>query len=431
MEPWQSWTVVGVAGAGMYWYYTRQQTNKRHTGRNALSAEQAQSSRRRVDRNVPASSPSSGTDQAQKRKGAKKGSNGTTKNSNVDTVNEITRPVDAENGDVEEIDNKEFARQLAGAKAGTSLVSPAKIDKPKKTQRLGKAGKIPRTDMSSAPADKAMSATSSTTGIDADDDLSQPDSPSLPPQSSLNQGGVSDMLEAPTRGPSVLRVTESMEPQRSNQPKPSKSSQPQETKKQRQRKQKNEAQKLEREQAEKERRVLLEKQLRTAREAEGRPAKNGVPVSKPPTISAWANPTKDSSAIKPTSNVTLNDNGALLDTFEDNALQEVSQSSGHRTNGTSTAKNGAWDHELPSEEEQIRILTELEDDGGWQTVEKPKKREKSTNNPNDESLTTKRNIHPKAEKDDDDSTKEDGYKNGRYIPYAETGHPEDSDWRVA
>ena len=452
MEPWQSWTIVGVAGAGIYWYYTKQQTNKRQAGRNTPQVEQAQASRRRNDGKIKrnkdksfsslepsttdvaevasTSLPSSGTEQIQKSKGMKKEPRGASQISTASSVNEPTRSIDAENVEDGEIDNKEFARQLSGMKTGTPLIKPAQSSQSRKTQKLGQANGISKNNISLGPADKAMSAASSSTGVDADDDLSPSDSPSLPAQTSSGQGDVSDMLASPIRGPSVLKVTEPLQQQRPSQPKASKSVQSLETKKQRQRQQKKEAQKLEREQAEKERRVLLEKQLCTAREAEGRPAKNGVPISKPPASNAWASSTKKLGAAESTSNAILNDNGSLLDTLEDNVQPEAPTSSSSRMNGTSTAASGVWDRDLPSEEEQMRILAEENDDGGWQTVEKPRKREKTGSTIIDEKAAPKGKTSVKEGRSDGDPVVKE-YNAGKYTPYAETGHPDDSDWPVA
>ena len=107
-----------------------------------------------------------------------------------------------------------------------------------------------------------------------------------------------------------------------------------------------------------------------------------------------------------------------------------------------------WEQDMPSEEEQMRMLTELNGDG-WQTVEKPRKREKSSTAGAEEILSAKGTNHSKVENDDSrlgkDNGKENikkdekpisrvderGYRDGKYVPYAETGHPLDSDWPVA
>lgn len=263
---------------------------------------------------------------------------------------------------------------------------------------------------------KHLSGTSSTTGADGDDDLSSTNSPAFGATDSFtNHGEVSDMLEAPAPGPSVLRLTESTQPQRVAKPRQDKAVQEQESKKQRQRKAKNEARKEELRQAEQERRVLLEKQLRTAREAEGRPAKNGVPVSKPPARNAWSasgDAGSGQSSLQAPS-LAAGSNTPLLDTFDDTPKQVAEAETGQKAeakelshtadtslysfssprnddlddvstldsvktqkpgaNGTSHVNPNTWDRNLPSEEEQMRRLSELQSDGGWKEV---KKREK-------------------------------------------------------
>ena len=473
MEPWQSWAIVGVAGVGAYLYYTRQKTNSHLMSRILPANVQPQAAGRRPDakgkRNKGKSSNtsdqagsdaadattaplnSSGNEKVKKRKGEKKPSSGSTKRvavDVVDAVNDIAAPNIDEGGD-DNIDNVEFARQLSGVKAGTSLSAPVKSSQSNRTKKIGQANNISTSQSDTLPVYKDPSAPSSTTGADGDDDLSSTNSPPLGPAStSVGKGGVADMLESPTPGPSILRLTEPSQPPRSSQPKTTKLIQAEETKKQRQNRQKNEGKKLERQEAEKERRVLLEKQLRTAREAEGRPAKNGVPVSKPPTTNRWAPPSINSDSAPSTLEAPGNSSGAsLLDTFEESSRPAASESRAMNLNGNSATEKKPWEQDMPSEEEQMRMLTELNGDG-WQTVEKPKKREKSSTVGTDEILSAKGTNHSKAEHDSfksgkdngQENTKEDdkpvsrvderGYRDGKYVPYAETGHPLDSDWPV-
>ena len=122
-----------------------------------------------------------------------------------------------------------------------------------------------------------------------------------------------------------------------------------------------------REEDEKVRRVLLEKQLRTAREAEGRPAKNGLAQAKAPVDSAWTIP-KTPSDGKTTVAKPAVTPVALLDTFQ----------SDHSNNGVHVKDSTNWERDLPSEEEQMRMINESTD-VGWSTVAKGKKGKKTGN----------------------------------------------------
>ena len=411
MEPWQSWAIVGAAGAGAYWYYARSKNNNRTRGRTSSLLSQAQrktsemreesSKRRKKGKNTASSDrrtsdaadgssqsvPTSGNEKTKKRKGVKKQPSqlGQTLPTNVDKKPAVD--VEPEGPEDDGMDNKEFAKQLSSLRAGTSLAKPTGAPETKKTKKQGKRNEAllaPSNDKIAEPATGSsheMSTTSSTTGADADDDLSPATSPAFgPTESAKNAGDVSDMLEAPTRGPSVLRLTQPTQPQPERQPKQKKSEPEPETKKQRQNRQKNEVKKAAREEAEKERRVLLEKQRRTAREAEGRAAKNGLGTSKPPTTSAWDKPTEGNTAsTKPTAaNITSSGPLPLLDTFDETA-QPVGTVTKTEANGT-TAAQKAWDRDMPSEEEQMKMLNELDDDG-WNTVQKGGKAKRKTTAP--------------------------------------------------
>ena len=400
MEPWQSWTVVAVAGVGVYWYYARQKNNRRRNGRPAVITEPLQSFRRKVENKnkrgkdsavgnsnqttsdavevASVNMSSSGGEQLKNRKGGKKKQPGELSKSSAVEVTTLDKPsIDSGSGG-DDVDNKEFARQLASVKAGTPLHSTAKAAKPVKTKKQSQLnGSMHMAPDSTSSLSKDMSGTSSNTGAEADDDLSLPNSPDFgaTPRDDI---GVSDMLEAPAPGPSVLRLTESTQPQRSSAPKQSKAAQMEETKKQRQRKAKNEARKAELAQQEKERRVLLEKQLRTAREAEGRPAKNGVPVSASPASNAWSKSANGTAAGNTNSVAQVKEigssNGPLLDTFEQTSkvlpngnLQNIGlKHDAQQLEGHPKLSDQNW----PSEEEQMRMLDE---ESSWQTVNAKKR----------------------------------------------------------
>ena len=433
LGPYVSWAVIGVAGAGAYWYYTSQQKNKRgRVARAASVTETATGSRKKggdkskrkkdnssatpdhtvsdVGDVTSTSIPSSGNGQIKQRRGGKKESNVQAKSPAVDVLNGGTSShVDKD----EEVDDKEFAKQFSSVKTGTSLTKSTNAEQKTRSKKQKNAnGFLNAGQDATSNGVKAMSGNSSTTGADGDDDLSPLNSPPFTAiKGSSAQSDVADMLEAPAPGPSVLRLTEPTQPQHASKPKQNKPAQEPENKKQRQRRAKNEARKAERESAEKERRVLLEKQLRTAREAEGRPAKNGVAVSKPPAANAWSIPNKETSETSSHQNTASNISGPLLDTLDENENKSSSTSSlPVQKSGTSAVlqlpqtpnvnpppdnikntsitksdvtktspANGnshtrSWDKDLPSEEEQLRLLSELDSDNGWKEV---KKRDKS------------------------------------------------------
>jgi hypothetical protein len=265
----------------------------------------------------------------------------------------------------EEREDDSWAHALAERKNGTKLTSTKNADSRKvKSVKQNKAN---------AKSADSASGPSSTTGGEADDDLSPAMSPSLPAiesQAFPSSNDVSDMLEAPSAGPSVLSIKAPAQPAYTKPKQTPRPAQKEETKKDRQNRLKREAQKLETQEREKERKALEEKQRRTAREARGEPAKNGLASAKPPSSSAWANG-NGAATPKPAFN------GNLLDTTL--APQSQSVSNNGTTNGNGTHGNKWWagDH-LPSEEEQERILKE-NDDSAWTSVVDKKKKKKTVN----------------------------------------------------
>ena len=314
-----------------------------------------------------------------KRKGGKKAGSQPAQSSAVDVSPAPVPPLDSDDALSHDIDNAEFARQLSGLKAGTLLNKPSTVSEMRKAKKPGKREEAPpvlvnglnhAVDGPQNP--NGVSTPSSTTGADADDDLSPAVSPEFGATQTPTSGGdISDMLEVPKQGPSVLRLTEPAELQGARQPRPPKPVIEQETKRQRQNKRKNEERKMAREEEEKERRIRLEQQLRTAREAEGRPAKNGLGSSQAPVAQAWDKP--DGEGASKYLSLTAN-NDTLLDTLEQTP-NVVKNLQGDGGNGSSA--DPEWKSELPSEEEQIRLLTELEGNG-WNTVKKNGRTKKKT-----------------------------------------------------
>ncbi|KAH7330127.1 hypothetical protein BKA65DRAFT_51767 [Rhexocercosporidium sp. MPI-PUGE-AT-0058] len=208
----------------------------------------------------------------------------------------------------EKKDDLEFARQLSNAKKGV-------VDAPK-SQASSRQKSVKQTRAQEKPAVEAtenVTAPSSATGGDADDDQSPINSPELSATTATN-GDVSDMLEKPASGPSVLRVTAPTNPAPAKKAK-QQSFEVQETKKQKQNRKKAEEAKAIREAEEKDRKVKLEAHRRSVREAEGRAAKDGSAfmASQAPSSSAWT----AAPAVQATNDTTpASKKVELLDTYE-------------------------------------------------------------------------------------------------------------------
>ncbi|KAM5381088.1 hypothetical protein ACJZ2D_003203 [Fusarium nematophilum] len=267
----------------------------------------------------------------------------------------------------DEVDNREFARQLAKAKEGTKFA--AKADGGKQREKSVKQSQANK--MAGATEEKE-SAPSSTTGADADDDRSPITSPEVGPSIAV-AGDVSDMLEAGPSGPRILRLTDT-EPKKQNK-KAAKAATPVETKKQRQNRKKAEAAKVAREEAEKERKVLEEKQRRAARIAEGRAAKDGSQfMAAQNTKSSWNQgaPKASEATRAPQTN-----GFQPLDTYEQPPAS-VSQPA-----AASKSADDTWIESLPSEEEQIEMLKDNDDE--WSTVKTKSSKKAGKNAPSVES----------------------------------------------
>ncbi len=396
------WTVVGLAAAGAAYYYSLSGKGKKGKGRiqaAALEQSQRRGSEAKTEPKdmrkkkgkakgkasdqsdqattdvAEASSASMQTSPSERVKKCKEGkqqqqSSKLAQSSAVETDKNRDVGSNGEREEDEGMSNAEFAKQLSGLKTGTSLKKPTSTNETVRTRKQGKrneelspqATNGTATKLSGAVGAQDLSTASSTTGADADDDLSLPVSPEFGASETTAPSGadVSDMLEAPKRGPSVLRLTEPSNSQPSRQPKPQKVAAMPETKKQRQHRQKNEKKKALREEAEQERRAAFEKQKRVVREAEGRPAMNGVGSTKKPQ-SSKPSPWSKSSAISPPE-IRHFDAASLLDTLEE-ARAEMSQDS-------KSVEGTAWEREWPSEEEQMRRISELGSDNAWSTVTK-------------------------------------------------------------
>lgn len=260
--------------------------------------------------------------------------------------------------DDDEANNREFARQLASVKQGTKFTAKSKDDVRQKSVKQSRAEEAPKkAAAAAAPEEPKVSAPSSTAGVDADDDQSSAASPVV---SAVNAAGdVSDMLEKPAPGPSVLRLTDTEEKNK-NKPHTAKAAAPVETKKQRQNRKKAEAAKAAREEAEADRKVRLEAQRKTVRLAEGRAAQDGSGF-----MAAKAQGNAWTGSNKPNGD----SNGHLpvqpLDTFDAEKPAETPAPPAAKPQKKTAASGETWIEALPSEEEQIQMLREEE---SWSTV---------------------------------------------------------------
>lgn len=381
MNPYLSWAILLVVAGGLGWYYTNGSAPKTKTA-----------VRTAVEKTEAAVAPP----KKQKARKPKPSEPAATK-PEVKTV--VSAPTTEDEQPDEDVDRKEMARRLAAMKNGTPLsVTPStKSQKKKQKKAAAQLG--------------GDSHTSSTTGAEADDDLSPAVSPQV--NAASMTGYVSDMLEAPTPGASVLRVTGNVQ----SEPKKQKAQtfKQVETKKQRQQRLKNEARKEQVQEAENERRKLLEKQLHTARESERREAAR----SQAPTSNAWqtkAAPKANGASQPPAAAPVAATPVQLLDTFGPSQTTPVQKK---------------WDQNLPSEEEQMRILDASKADEDWTTV--PSKKTKKKGGKADESVSEASASESQPAPLAPVAASEPRVTvTPTYIPdilrSREKGHPLDSDW---
>lgn len=395
MNPYLSWAILLVVAGGLGWYYngpTAKTPVKPAVIESPESAVSAKKPKRKTARKEK--SPEPAPIKAEERK---------------QPAVEKSVPQDADQND-EEIDNKEMAERFAAVKSGTVPAGGSKSQKKKKNKKATSAGQL------ESP---------STTGAEADDDLSSTGSPVVNPTVPA-AGYVSDMLEEPAPGASVLRVTGSVENQQPKKQKPQSFKQV-ETKKQRQQRMKNEARKEQVQAAEGERRKLLEKQLHTARESERREAAQTKPAAS--TTNAW----------QPAQNVASAANGASTATPAPAAKVELLDTFDRDSSSAKPAVNGSsnkWSQALPSEEEQMRMLNASNPADEWTTVStKAKKQPKKKGGKADESqseASASESNQPAAAAVSAPAAEPKVTVTPTYLPdilrSKQKGHPLDSDW---
>lgn len=251
----------------------------------------------------------------------------------------------------------QFAQQMTQARQGSKLSAPKGKENRVKTVKQGKARDTPILSSESSQA-------GGETGAEADDDFSPAASPAL------NSGDVSDMLEPTQSGPTSIRLTAPLNPQKQRAPKQAKE-EIVESKKARQNRKKVEERRIQREAEEKERKALEERQRRAAREARGEPARNGIPVARAPVNSAWDG--KNATSATTGANVNGSSNGPLLDTFD---AESTGSSTGGLENSTAATSITEANPSSYDDAQLAQAVRESEDESGWTTVSVAKKQPK-------------------------------------------------------
>lgn len=366
------WIVVIGAGGCAYYYYQNANKNRRpfrgRTSRTSSAAPEytdarTPRSRRREDKRDASDVPSSDGGNANGRVRKPKPIKNTGSRFEALQVNE---PEEDDGNDLE------FAEALQKSRKGTTFTSAGQQDSRQRTVKQANANKR------SEP-----SATSSTTGAEADDDLSPAVSPALNATTDgnlPNGSDVSDMLEPSRGGPAILNITPSQKPEC---PKTSQQKKPQEereTKKQRQNRKKKEERQAQQQEQEQERKKMEEAQRRAAREARREPAKNGIMSANASAANPWTGSHHGASTS------VQHTNGPLLDTFTPDNVSTSSSNVPHSAASNSTGDT-PWEEGLPDEDEQLRRIME-QDESAWHTVPVGGKRGKKKQTPKTGADTT-------------------------------------------
>ncbi|KAJ9660450.1 hypothetical protein H2198_002568 [Neophaeococcomyces mojaviensis] len=308
-------------------------------------------------------------------------------------------PRDVENS----LEDGDFAAQLKKAQAGTSLQS-------KPPQKAPASTRLAST-LQPSKSEEMLSTTerSSTTGQDADDDMSSVDS--VIPQPTSSGRNINDMLEAPAPAPTTLRLTnvsnEQQKPKQSN-----KQFEQIQSKKKRNEQKRREDQKREIEESNRLWEQKKQEQLRTARMAAGTSNQTKANAFASTTTNAWQNKSQPATNGQSTAVA-----APLLDTFDtagsqpaaeavraaplstitdkpllSNNVNALKSQVGDKTASALAASEreqqpgSNWAQQM-SEEEQIQRLREQQNDDAWESVTS-KKSKKNKRPENDTSSET-------------------------------------------
>lgn len=374
MNPYLSWAILLFVAGGLGLYYRKDTSPRGRAGpaKPVHDKTEHAPANKKIKRKTKKPADNSGSDAAAAAVTVKQ----------QETAKPATQPgATPSNGAPKgDIDNYEFARQFSKARNGDIITGKAKASakapraqapKPATRPLNGGRGDVEHESSASISA-------SSTAGADADDDLSPISSPATKPKASAADD-ISDMLEAPQPAAGVLRLTGSLEDQ-TKKKKRTDTFKSVETKKQRQARIKRENNRQMVEEAEAERKNLLEKQLHASRSHERREKTKSK--SKPQTPNAWASDTPTQAQA---ANGVSKPSAMLLDTFEPASQptkpvesENIPPSSNQAASGKkgSAASNSAvknWADNLPSEEEQMRMLSAMSSENEWTTVSSRKK----------------------------------------------------------
>ncbi|KIX04668.1 uncharacterized protein Z518_05538 [Rhinocladiella mackenziei CBS 650.93] len=378
------------------------------------NAQQKKAKRTHASRVEPgnsgASTPTSATEgQANKRRKLVSAPVGNTVIAETVDAQQVNLPRDEDGG----MSNKEFAQQLAKAQAGTKL-EPSKSQPTSKKERRA-AKKAVQANQNGQEASGLSTENSSSTGRDADDDLSPVGSPATGPVSTAptsRAGDVSDMLEAPTAKPTTLRLTDVKDASRTTSKSSSTAFEPVLSKKQRQRQAKQAEQRALREESDRVHEAKKQAQLRTARLAEGTSnqtkansftaKQNAWQGGKPPpekSLRNGSNPEAaqllDTFGKEETPRIKVNgmvnsepqseNPNPVPDSSNVNAVrQEVREHTMNALAASSREKFGrsvletrpSWADEV-NEEEQDKWATELANEEKWEAVTRKKEKKKA------------------------------------------------------
>lgn len=283
-------------------------------------------------------------------------------------------PRDTEN----DINDNDFAQQLAKAQAGTKLQA--------KTQQKGPAaGRMAAPLQPSKSGRSSNTEVSSSAGGDADDDLSSIESPKQRPTSGKD---ISDMLEPAAAAPTSLRLTNVTETKK-QKPAPKQFEQV-ESKKKRAERLRREEQKKMNEESDRLHEQKKQEQLRRARMAAGTSNQTKATNFAASMPNAWQNKPSNDAPKQSSSTATL------LDTFEpSNTAKEAVQARAAPTMNNATdlksqvgqgaasaitasgRENGSWADQMSvSEEEQMDKVREQQQEDAWESVQSKRAKKK-------------------------------------------------------
>lgn len=230
-------------------------------------------------------------------------------------------------------DDAKFAQDFVKVQSGQ--VAPSKSQTSTK-QKSSKLSKLEKDVPSGASGTSAQSS-----DLGAEDDLSHSE---LASESYLGNNGISDMLEAPSAGPSSLKINAPTKstPEKKKVTTPSESAL---TKTQKKNRKKNEEKAAENQAAEAERKAMLEAHRRQVRIAEGRPAKDGTAflAANPPKQTNGTGWSTVANGKADTARPAVKEE--LLDTFETQESQHAIPSAAE-TEHNSSAAGGDYNEDV-------------------------------------------------------------------------------------